>query len=144
MKVCTECKVEKSLEDFHRNKSKKDGRHHKCKPCSKMYYKKWQDQKPETRRRHLDWKLLKQKEARDYIVEYLLQHSCVDCGMNDIRTLVFDHVRGVKHEGVMTMASRGNSLESIKQEIAKCQVRCHNCHSIITAERGDWWLSRIT
>lgn len=35
MKCCTSCKVEKSLEDFHRNRSSKSGRAACCKDCVK-------------------------------------------------------------------------------------------------------------
>ena len=33
MKTCNICKTEKSVDDFHRDKSKKDGRDHRCKAC---------------------------------------------------------------------------------------------------------------
>lgn len=35
MKCCTSCKVEKPLEDFHRNRSSKSGRAARCKDCAK-------------------------------------------------------------------------------------------------------------
>ena len=37
MKICTKCKVEKSLEDFHKNLSNKDGFQYQCKICRKGY-----------------------------------------------------------------------------------------------------------
>lgn len=36
-KVCPKCHVEKFLEDFYRNKSRKDGRSPQCKACAKAY-----------------------------------------------------------------------------------------------------------
>jgi hypothetical protein len=33
------------------------------------------------------------------------------------------------------MIYNGNSLSVIKTEIRKCEIRCANCHTIITAER---------
>lgn len=35
MKKCSKCHVEKPLDEFHRYKSSKDGRQHRCKKCSK-------------------------------------------------------------------------------------------------------------
>jgi ferredoxin len=28
-------------------------------------------------------------------------------------------------------------------EIAKCDVRCANCHRRVTAERGSWWRQAV-
>lgn len=43
VKTCSTCKVVKSLEDYHRNRSTKDGRVSMCKPCniikSQKYYR---------------------------------------------------------------------------------------------------------
>lgn len=33
MKRCSGCKIEKPLDEFYNNKSKKDGKHHYCKTC---------------------------------------------------------------------------------------------------------------
>jgi len=38
MKKCTKCKEEKPLEEFNKDKEKKDGRRSACKECSKQYY----------------------------------------------------------------------------------------------------------
>ncbi len=63
-----------------------------------------------------------------YIRDLLLGSSCVDCRVADIVMLEFDHVRGVKAAEVMRMARWGCSLERLKREIAKCEIRCANCH----------------
>jgi len=41
-KVCSKCKEEKLLDDFHSNKSRKDGKHHRCNVCNRLETKKWQ------------------------------------------------------------------------------------------------------
>jgi len=61
--------------------------------------------------------------------------GCVDCGSSDIRVLEFDHVRGTKIASVSSMVRRGRALSIIQAEIAKCDVRCRNCHAIVTIER---------
>lgn len=37
-KVCTQCKKEKSLDEFYKHKTHKDGRRSECKECSKKIY----------------------------------------------------------------------------------------------------------
>lgn len=37
--ICTSCRVEKSADDFHKNKSEKNGLQARCKPCMSLYKK---------------------------------------------------------------------------------------------------------
>lgn len=74
---------------------------------------------------------------RAFIREYLNIHPCVDCGNSDIRVLEFDHVRGTKIMHVALMVGRNMKLDVIISEIAKCDVRCANCHRIVTQERRN-------
>ncbi len=66
--------------------------------------------------------------AREYVYAYLLKNPCVDCGENNPLVLTFDHVRGNKRLGISEMVGRGWSIETIKEEIRKCDVVCFNCH----------------
>lgn len=43
MKACSKCKVEKPLDEFHRNKSVADGRAKQCKECFKITRRKYRD-----------------------------------------------------------------------------------------------------
>jgi hypothetical protein len=86
-----------------------------------------------------------QKRSRDksilrnklYVKGYLENKSCVDCNNSDIRVLEFDHVRGIKLYNVSHMVTKAYKLELIKEEIDKCEIRCCNCHRIITHERRN-------
>lgn len=82
------------------------------------------------------WIKLNQKKLklrnREYVKEYLKTHPCVDCGLTDIRCLDFDHVRGVKLKALSKLSATSYSLNTIKAEIEKCEVRCANCHRIKT------------
>tara|TARA_R110001583_G_scaffold71475_1_gene201301 strand:- start:2776 stop:3186 length:411 start_codon:yes stop_codon:yes gene_type:complete len=60
---------------------------------------------------------------------------CVDCGESNPIVLEFDHVRGVKKENVSDMVRQSYCLKTIQEEIDKCEVRCANCHRIVTHER---------
>lgn len=53
--------------------------------------------------------------------------------------LEFDHVRGVKKGDVSLMARQGLALKTIDAEIAKCDVRCANCHRRRTAITQGWY-----
>lgn len=83
-------------------------------------------------------------ESKAFLVDYLRLHPCVDCGVSDIRVLDFDHRPGTdKRKDVMVMVKQGFSITKLRQEIEKCDVRCRNCHAIVTLERsGDNWRSR--
>ncbi|CAN5371720.1 hypothetical protein BH10ACT7_BH10ACT7_22060 [soil metagenome] len=64
-----------------------------------------------------------------------MSSGCVDCGNRDIRVLEFDHVTGEKIASVGHMVRYGSSVNALKEEIAKCEVRCRNCHAIVTLSR---------
>ena len=69
-----------------------------------------------------------------WVMWYLLDHPCVDCGESNPIVLEFDHVRGEKTADISTLKSKGK-LAAIKREIPKCEVRCANCHRRITYRR---------
>lgn len=60
---------------------------------------------------------------------------CADCGNTfPYYVMDFDHVHGVKRFNI----GRGLSswtVEDVRQEIAKCEVVCANCHRIREHER---------
>lgn len=59
--------------------------------------------------------------------------------------LDFDHRPDeTKRDAVMAMVRNGFSRAALLAEIAKCDVRCRNCHAIATYERmGANWRSRV-
>jgi hypothetical protein len=78
-------------------------------------------------------------EARELTLEYLRCHPCVDCGNSDIRVLHFDHIDpSTKTAGVMYLVKTRYGASRVMDEIAKCEVRCANCHAIRTSEQGSW------
>lgn len=75
---------------------------------------------------------------RQFVRDHLSSNPCVDCGVTDPRVLEFDHVSGEKRLAISHMIT-GYSLDSIKREIEKCEVRCANCHRIKTHKQLNWW-----
>ncbi|HYD10954.1 MAG TPA: hypothetical protein VEA78_12710 [Acidimicrobiales bacterium] len=138
MKRCTFCKKRKPLDEFHRNRSSKDGRQNRCKPCNIERNKRWYREHPEARQRRMDGYARRRKNERaDQVYEYLLAHPCVDCGEADPVVLEFDHLRD-KLRSVSAMVSAHMSWTRIAAEIEKCDVVCANCHRRRTASRGGW------
>lgn len=74
-------------------------------------------------------------ELQRNVIAYLKTHPCVDCGEPDVVVLEFDHVRGQKSGRLATMIANGGSWAKIEEEIAKCDVRCANCHRRKTAKQ---------
>lgn len=73
---------------------------------------------------------LKKWQNIDAVRSLMGMRGCIDCGTHEQEVLVYDHVRGKKSFGIMAGASKGYSWKRIRDEIKKCEVRCHNCHSI--------------
>lgn len=78
------------------------------------------------------------KRNEKLVDAYVASHPCVDCGESDIRVLEFDHVRSTKRGDVSLMVGRGSPWGRIETEIAKCDVRCANCHRRKTVEQLRW------
>lgn len=149
MKTCVKCSIEKPLDEFGRMKPTKFNQGVKgyCKKCEQL-----QVEKSRLKRKKLrpeDHILQQQKTigrnkkliSRNlaFVFRYLrLCGKCVDCGTTDIRVLEFDHVSGDKVEGVIRMASTTSTIDNIKKEIKKCELRCCNCHRIKTQSQLGW------
>jgi len=74
---------------------------------------------------------------RRRILEYLLEHPCVDCGEADPIVLEFDHLRDKTRN--VSQLLLGYSWARIMQEIEKCEVVCCNCHRRRTFIRQGAW-----
>ncbi len=87
------------------------------------------------------------RTSRQYVYRYLLSNPCVDCGNTDPDVLEFDHVRGQKIATITKMITNRNGLERIIAEIAKCDVRCANCHrkrhALENGHKVDLWMEDV-
>jgi cytochrome c len=136
MKRCARCQTEKPFAEFNRGPRNKDGRHSYCRACQKAHYR---DNAVRHKANVRRTSKARRRQALDAVMGRFSE-GCVDCGSTDIRVLEFDHVRGTKVASVGSMIRRGRALAMIEQEIAKCEVRCRNCHAIATiARRGSSW-----
>lgn len=139
-KVCTVCKKMKETSLFPYKNKTKGILHSQCKVCLKKqtnehYYKNkaYYFKKNNERRDRVA------AENKSKLLEYLREHPCVDCGLDDIVVLQFDHVRGKKRNLVPKMASSGCAWKTIQLEIEKCEIRCANCHIRRTFKQLGWY-----
>lgn len=100
-----------------------------CTVCQREYQKEYR--KEYAPRKKVQDKRRRQ-EHRLRAIEYL-GGRCVDCGNNDNRVFVFDHVRGEKTCNVPTLFAK--RWERVLTELEKCELVCANCHLIRTVER---------
>lgn len=126
-KVCTKCKRELDEDEFNW-KFKNIRRSAYCRDCSREYIR---EHYINNRQYYLNKAKKRNKEVRPisykFIGDYLATHPCIDCGESDILVLEFDHRdRSTKRCEVTKLVKV--CLGAVKAEIAKCDVRCANCH----------------
>lgn len=140
-KKCTLCHKNKLLnKDFSKKKSSPDGRQNICKECSRDISRKYYTDNTEKHKENTGRRKNEQKEInKQFVFNHLSTHPCVDCGETDVRCLEFDHVYGNKLQNISTMMKNVCSVEKIKKEIEKCEVRCANCHRKRTADVQGWY-----
>jgi hypothetical protein len=66
--------------------------------------------------------------------------ACVDCGNTDPRCLQFDHVNIADKVDTVPNLVRSRGIDSplVWAEVAKCVLRCGNCHAVKTFAEGDY------
>ena len=105
-----------------------------------MYAEHWLT--PEARQRSVESKMratvmrnrLNHKENKKFLNEYKVKMGCIDCGYKDNAVaLDFDHVRGVKSFDISRRVN--GSQHILVAEMSKCDIRCANCHRVITEQR---------
>jgi hypothetical protein len=121
MKICSKCKQNKPFSEFSK---KKDGYQGYCKSCVKIYYKGYYNSPKEKERiRKNNAALRKRKQD---LIKTAKSVPCKDCGQTyPSYVMDFDH----KKDKNFTIATHSKySLKQIKEEIAKCDIVCANCH----------------
>lgn len=106
----------------------------KSKEYMREYHRKWYHKNKE---RIKNRKSKSSKKRRNKILDFiksLKEVPCKDCGNSyPYYVMDFDHVIGNKRFTIGQ--NKTLSIETLKQEIKKCEIVCANCHRIRTFNR---------
>ncbi len=137
MRRCGRCKRKKPAEEFAWRRKAKGQRDNYCRPCRAAYK---QEHYAANRRRYIEQASVRRTASvlarTEFLVAFLREHPCVDCGEGDPVVLEFDHL-GEK-EFSISKGLRSRNWQSVLDEMAKCEVVCANCHRRRTARRGGF------
>lgn len=137
MRRCGRCGESKPVEEFAWRRKARKQRDNYCRPCRAAYK---QEHYRAHRRRYIDQSQLRKKEVfaerLAFLIDFLREHPCVDCGESDPVVLEFDHLRDKSFS--VSQGFRDRRWQSVLDEIAKCEVVCANCHRRRTARRGGF------
>lgn len=126
-RVCHRCKVERPPEDFYLEAEARQGARmgfskpnkRACRPCNRQEQQRY-------------------RAPRQAIVDAAKRASgCMDCGLHPevLEVLEFDHRPDeVKSFSISQRMSFG-TIESLREEITKCDILCANCHRVRTVSR---------
>jgi hypothetical protein len=128
LKRCSKCNECRPLHDFALKKSARDGLQPYCRACQHTYFTRLYSTDEAFAERAKQRSHRIKRENRAYLRSYLEDHPCRDCGLAEIDQLEFDHVTGKKRANLSKLVSAGASIATLDAEIAKCEVRCVNCH----------------
>lgn len=117
VKRCSKCKATRDLSEYTVARSRPDGLNRVCKSCDKL-----------------------RKAAHNAAVRRFtttIKRKCMDCGGSfPPECMDLDHRdREEKFRAVGEMGRY--SFVRVREEVAKCDVVCANCHRIRTHQRGD-------
>ena len=126
MRECGRCHEEKPTEDFAWRRQARGQLDNYCRPCRAASN---QEHYRANRRRYIEQAGVRKKapvaERFKYLVAYLGEHPCVDCGEKDPIVLEFDHLRdtkfsiprGFKIETGRASPTRWQSARSFRQTV---------------------------
>ncbi len=145
-RTCRVCEKEQPIDRFALRSSASGKRKWICHSCQSDYHREWYRRSRtkvlvRVRRDRRRRKPLRQVVQRR-VWQYLLEHPCIDCGKTDPRVLDFDH-RREKVAEVGRLVASGLSWGRVLVEIAKCEVRCANCHRRRTAHSLGYYRVRM-
>lgn len=131
-KTCSVCNEDKSLSEFYARSSR-------CKTCHKLYTKEhYKNNKDAYVTRNSIRNRKVEAENRKFLLQYLCKNPCVDCGNPDIEVLQFDHRDSTLKTGAVSDLLT-HSRKRLEEEVAKCDIRCANCHTKRTRRQRNQW-----
>jgi hypothetical protein len=139
MKLCPKCRLTKFGSEFPQRNPERQSPSAYCKVCQRVYSRAhYQRNKVKHYIRRAEHQREYRLRNRQFLALILSDASCIDCGERDPIVLEFDHVSGKKRYDISKMIHIGAAIASVEDELAKCVVRCANCHRRKTARSGYW------
>lgn len=137
--ICNRCTRDLPDDSFYWKNKAAEIKHKTCKQCKTEYSKAHYLKNAEAYKERANKSRpgLNEK-GKQYIIDYLKNNPCVDCGISDIRVLQFDHREPLLGQTKARVGIYRGSIGLLKKEIAKCDVVCANCHMIRTAKFFGW------
>ena len=140
MRMCARCHVAKPLEDFPIKNAARGTRRSYCLRCCREYGREhYRNNVAMYVRKAAARAAIERTANRAFVWNYLLTHPCVDCGERDPIVLEFDHREPRTKFREVARLVHTHGLSAVRAEIAKCDVRCGNCHRIRTATQFGWY-----
>ncbi len=141
-RTCRSCDESKPLEMFSVKNRKTGRRATICRTCvaarSREHYYRNKPRYLERNRNGKDGKKRYRRRKQTRLLEFLTGKVCVDCGETDPVLLEFDHRDGVEKEDAVSRLVASGNWPAVEAEIAKCDIRCANCHRRRTAKQFGW------
>ncbi len=140
LRNCIWCGLSKPTQAFHLRDKASGRRHSSCGECFNAYRREhYRMNRADYIQRNTRLLRTRGRKWLRRLWEYLLEHHCVDCGEADPIVLECDHVdRATKRQSVSFLARSGYPWPTVLAELAKCEIRCANCHRRRTAAQFDW------
>lgn len=103
---------------------------------NKKYHKIWYQKNKERTKNDV---FLRKQKIKKWFLEYKSDLACNRCGDKHPAIIDFHHENSDEKEAnIAKLVANGYSIDSILEEIKKCEVVCSNCHrKIHYNERND-------
>src|SRR5688500_9071225 len=139
MKRCSRCGETKAVADFSIKNKKTGLRTAWCRECRRAYGREHdRANRPAYMQRARRRQPQDRARVRAMVMNYLRSHPCVDCGETDILLLDYDHRDTASKRATVARLISTGSTSLVMAEMAKCDVRCGNCHRKRTAAQLNW------
>jgi hypothetical protein len=134
---CKLCGEIKTMAEFTTMAANKGGRSYTCYTCYAVKHTKYLKDNPAIAIKCAETSQRNYELRKEEFYMWVMQQKCVDCGEDDFRCLEFDHLDN-KSFGIAQRVGKVTT-KRLMEEVAKCEVRCSNCHKIKTALAGDYY-----
>lgn len=89
----------------------------------------WRDWYYKNKQKKFESQNRRRRELRKFIDDLKAVSKCVRCGESHPACLEFHHKKGFsKKANIGDIYNTGWGLNRLKEELAKCEVLCSNCH----------------